>query len=132
MKNSQVAIIIAIAVLIGYTLVKLGNSATYSDFTTAASAEGETTTVIAFLDLDAEMAFEPKLVQFSFGAIDKQGKKQRVIYNEPKPQDFERSEEITLTGYDDMDTAFIATEILMKCPSKYNEQKEVDSDKIYK
>ena len=71
MKNSQVAIIIAIAVLIGYTLVKLGNSATYSDFTTAASAEGETTTVIAFLDLDAEMAFEPKLVQFSFGAIDK-------------------------------------------------------------
>ena len=27
MKNSQVAIIIAIAVLIGYTLVKLGNSA---------------------------------------------------------------------------------------------------------
>ena len=53
MKNSQVAIIVAIAVLIGYTLVKLGNSATYSDFTTAASAEGEATTVIAFLDLDA-------------------------------------------------------------------------------
>ena len=131
MKNSQVAIIVAISVLIGYTLVKLGNSATYSDFTTAASAEGEATTVIAFLDLDAEMTFEPKSVQFSFGAIDKQGKKQRVIYYEPKPQDFERSEEITLTGYD-ADTAFIATEILMKCPSKYNEQNEVDSDKIYK
>ena len=69
MKNSQVAIIIAIAVLIGYTLVKLGNSATYSDFTTAATAEGETTTVIAYLDLDAEMNFVPKSVQFSFGAI---------------------------------------------------------------
>ena len=115
MKNSQVAIIIA----------------TYSDFTTAASAGGDATTVIAFLDLDAEMTFEPKSVQFSFGAIDKQGKKQRIVYYEPKPQDFERSEEITLTGYD-ADTAFIATEILMKCPSKYNEQNEVDSDKIYK
>ncbi|MDC1493936.1 hypothetical protein N8139_03935, partial [Schleiferiaceae bacterium] len=116
MKNSQVAIIIAIAVLIGYTLVKLGNSATYSDFTTAATAEGETTTVIAYLDLDAEMNFVPKSVQFSFGAIDKKGRKQRIIYYEPKPQDFDRSEEITLTGYD-ADTAFIATEILMKCPS---------------
>ena len=131
MKNSQVAIIIAIAILIGYTLVKLGNSATYSDFTTAATADGETTTVIAYLDLDASMSFEPKTITFSFGAIDKQGKKQRVIYYEPKPQDFERSEEITLTGYD-ADTAFVATEILMKCPSKYNEQNEVDSDKIYK
>ena len=90
---------------------------------------GETTTVIAYLDLDAEMNFVPKSVQFSFGAIDKKGRKQRIIYYEPKPQDFERSEEITLTGYD-ADTAFIATEILMKCPSKYNEQNEVDSEKI--
>jgi len=54
-----------------------------------------------------------------------------VIYNQPKPQDFERSEEITMTGYA-TDSAFIATDILMKCPSKYNEQNEVDSDKIYK
>jgi len=36
-----------------------------------------------------------------------------------------------MTGYA-TDSAFVATDILMKCPSKYNEQNEVDSDKIYK
>jgi cytochrome c-type biogenesis protein CcmE len=47
-----------------------------------------------------------------------------VYYNQPKPQDFERSEEITMKGYA-TDTAFIAEEILMKCPSKYNEQNKM-------
>ena len=46
MKNSQIAIIIAIAVLIGFTLVNLGNSATYSSFADASLKQGETTTVI--------------------------------------------------------------------------------------
>lgn len=131
MKNSQIAIIIAIAVLIGYTLVRLGNSSTYSSFDQAAAKLGEKTTVIGYLNLEKQMDFNPKTVQFSFTAKDKKGNESLVIYNQPKPQDFERSEEITMTGYA-TDSAFIATDILMKCPSKYNEQNEIDSDKIYK
>jgi cytochrome c-type biogenesis protein CcmE len=131
MKNSQIAIIVAIAILIGYSLVRLGNSSTYSSFEDAIALNGEKTTVIGFLDLEGSMDFNPKTVQFSFTAKDKKGNISKVIYNQPKPQDFERSEEITMTGYA-TDSAFIATEILMKCPSKYNEQNEVDSDKIYK
>ena len=131
MKNSQIAIIIAIAVLIGYTLVRLGNSSTYSNFEQATEKMGEKTTVIGYLNLEESMNFNPKTIQFSFTAKDKKGNQSRVIYNQPKPQDFERSEEITMTGYA-TDTAFIATDILMKCPSKYNEQNEIDSDKIYK
>ena len=131
MKNSQIAIIVAIAILIGYSLVRLGNSSTYSSFEDALALNGEKTTVIGFLDLEGSMDFNPKTVQFSFMAKDKKGNISKVIYNQPKPQDFERSEEITMTGYG-TDSAFIATEILMKCPSKYNEQNEVDSDKIYK
>ena len=131
MKNSQIAIIIAIAVLIGYTLVRLGNSSTYSSFDEATAKIGEKTTVIGYLNLEESMDFNPKTVQFSFTAKDKNGNESRVIYNQPKPQDFERSEEITMTGYA-TDTAFIATDILMKCPSKYNEQNEINSDQIYK
>ena len=37
-----------------------------------------------------------------------------------KPQDFEKSESIVLTGSIKGDT-FVATEMLMKCPSKYVE-----------
>lgn len=38
-----------------------------------------------------------------------------------KPQDFERSEQVVLTGKMDGDE-FVATEILMKCPSKYKDE----------
>lgn len=131
MKNSQIAIILAIAVLIGYTLVRLGNSSTYSSFDQATAQMGEKTTVIGYLNAEEPMDFNPKTVWFSFSAKDKKGNSSRVVYNQPKPQDFERSEEITMTGYA-TDSAFIATDILMKCPSKYNEQNEVNSDKIYK
>ena len=131
MKNSQIAIILAIAVLIGFTLVNLGNSATYSSFADASLKQGETTTVIGYLNLEEPMSFDPKTVTLTFAAKDKKGNASTVVYNQPKPQDFERSEEITMTGYA-TDSAFVATDILMKCPSKYNEQNEVDSDKIYK
>ncbi|MEJ6566932.1 MAG: cytochrome c maturation protein CcmE [Flavobacteriales bacterium] len=131
MKNSQIAIIIAIAVLIGYTLVRLGNSSTYSTFEQATASMGEKTTVIGYLDADQPMDFNPKTITLTFIAKDKKGNESTVIYHQPKPQDFERSEEITMTGYAS-DSAFIATDILMKCPSKYNEQNEVQSDKIYK
>ena len=131
MKNSQIAIIIAIAVLIGYTLVRLGNSSTYSTFEQATASMGEKTTVIGYLDADQPLDFNPKTITLTFIAKDKKGNESTVIYHQPKPQDFERSEEITMTGYAS-DSAFIATDILMKCPSKYNEQNEVQSDKIYK
>ena len=55
MKNSQIAIIIAIAILIGYSLVRLGNSSTYSSFEDAIALNGEKTTVIGFLDLEGSM-----------------------------------------------------------------------------
>jgi cytochrome c-type biogenesis protein CcmE len=38
-----------------------------------------------------------------------------------KPQDFERSEQIVLTGKMKGDE-FVATDILMKCPSKYKDE----------
>jgi cytochrome c-type biogenesis protein CcmE len=62
-----------------------------------------------------------------FTAVDKEGGRSVVLYNQPKPTDFERSEEITLTGHA-TDSLFVATEILMKCPSKYTNQEEVVAD----
>jgi cytochrome c-type biogenesis protein CcmE len=38
-----------------------------------------------------------------------------------KPQDFERSEQIVLTGSMNGDT-FEASDMLLKCPSKYKDQ----------
>jgi cytochrome c-type biogenesis protein CcmE len=44
--------------------------------------------------------------------------------------DFERSEEITITGHSTSDY-FVAEEILMKCPSKYIDEKGIDTSLIY-
>jgi len=55
--------------------------------------------------------------------IDKDGDEQKIIFHGTKPQDFERSEQITLQGKM-VDGTFICTKILMKCPSKYNDGKE--------
>jgi cytochrome c-type biogenesis protein CcmE len=124
MKKTHIVLIIIIAVLIGAILVMFKDAGTYAGFEIAQNNNGDQFTVIGYLDKDAQMNFDARKTLFSFTAIDKTGKKSKVYYNQPKPQDFERSEEITMKGYA-TDTAFIAEEILMKCPSKYNEQNKV-------
>ena len=55
--------------------------------------------------------------------IDNKGVEKKVVLNKNKPQDFERSEQIVLIGQME-GQEFHASDILMKCPSKY-EDKEV-------
>lgn len=124
MKKTHIVLIVFIAVLIGALLTMFKDAGTYATFSMAEEYAGEPFTVIGFLDKDAEIHFNARKNLFSFTAIDKSGKKTKVYYNQPKPQDFERSEEITMKGFA-TDTAFIAEEILMKCPSKYNEQNQI-------
>jgi cytochrome c-type biogenesis protein CcmE len=61
-------------------------------------------------------------VSFSFIMIDDKGKEQKVIYNEPMPQDFVKSEKVVVIGSYKADS-FLASKILLKCPSKYQEKK---------
>ena len=124
MKKTHIVLIIIVAVLIGAIMVMFKDAGTYAGFSMAENNKGQEFTVIGYLDKDAAMDFNARTKLFTFTAIDKQGQKSKVFYNQPKPQDFERSEEITMKGYA-TDTAFIAEEILMKCPSKYNEQNEM-------
>ena len=43
------------------------------------------------------------------------------MYNNPKPQDFDASEQVVITGNMRGDV-FMADKILLKCPSKYVEK----------
>ncbi len=130
MKKSHIALVLLIAVAIGAIMVTISDASTYVGFKQANETPGTKYTVIGFLDKDAPMDYDARAQEFSFTAIDKEGLKKTVIYNQPKPQDFERSEEITMKGYA-TDTAFIAEEILLKCPSKYNEQNEIEGYETY-
>ena len=124
MKKTHIILIIIVAVLIGAIMVMFKDAGTYAGFAMAQHEQGQEFTVIGYLDKDQDMHFDAKATLFSFTAVDKEGRSSKVYYNQPKPQDFERSEEITMRGFA-TDTAFIAEEILMKCPSKYNEQNQM-------
>ena len=130
MKRSSIVLLAVVALLIGALLVTLQDASVYATFEMAKKQQPETVTVVATLDLEAPMDFDPKGSILTFQAIDKEGQHATVHYNQPKPTDFERSEEITLTGHF-TDSAFIATEILMKCPSKYTDGAGVNPDIIY-
>jgi cytochrome c-type biogenesis protein CcmE len=58
---------------------------------------------------------------FSFYIRDENKVLKKVIRRAPKPQDFELSEKIVVTGKLVGDT-FEASDILMKCPSKYKNE----------
>lgn len=58
---------------------------------------------------------------FEFTLVDTLKQSQRVVYYNPKPQDFDRSEQIVITGAMKGET-FVADQILLKCPSKYVEK----------
>ncbi len=124
MKNTHIVLIVFAAVLIGAIMWTYADASTYANFKLADENPGQTFTVVGYLDKEADMDFDPHTTTFAFTAIDKDGGKKKVLYNQPKPTDFERSEEITMKGLS-KDSVFIATEILMKCPSKYNEQNQV-------
>jgi cytochrome c-type biogenesis protein CcmE len=50
---------------------------------------------------------------------DRTGTEKHVVLLKSKPQDFERSQQVVIVGSMKGDD-FIANDILMKCPSKYN------------
>lgn len=130
MKRTHIAIIAVIALSIGAIMVAINDASTYVSFAQATETPGTRYTVIGQLDKEAPMDYRARQERFTFTAIDKDGQRMSVIYHQPKPQDFERSEEITMKGYA-TDTAFVAEEILMKCPSKYNGQAEVAGYETY-
>jgi cytochrome c-type biogenesis protein CcmE len=60
---------------------------------------------------------------FTFDLQDRSGKLVKVVYAQPKPSNFEQAVSIVAIGhYDEARQVFLADELLVKCPSKYQEQ----------
>jgi cytochrome c-type biogenesis protein CcmE len=124
MKKLHILGIIVIAVAIGVIFVSLKNTSTYADFTEALSNPDKEFHVVGKLDKAQPQVYDPKVNpdEFLFSMIDNKGVVKQVILHKSKPQDFEKSEQIVLIGKMQGDN-FHANDILMKCPSKYNDGK---------
>jgi len=121
MKKSAIIGLITIAICIGFLVSLNADTDTYSNFSEAAVSNKEEH-VMGYWEKSKGMHYDavkdPN--HFSFFMRDEKGTVKQVVLNGTKPQDFERSEKIVLIGKMDKDT-FYASRILMKCPSKYNE-----------
>jgi cytochrome c-type biogenesis protein CcmE len=131
MKISHIAAIVVIASAIGIIVVTAGDASTYATFDEAyqlaSNGSKNSIHVVGELKKDASggiVGLEPGAdkVSFSFILVDESGKEQKVVYNEPMPPDFTRSEKVVVIGRYQQDT-FIASKILLKCPSKYQDEK---------
>jgi len=73
---------------------------------------------------DQEMIYEPAVdaEKFTFFMNDAKGVMKQVDLSQAKPQEFERSETVVVTGFLGKDDIFHADEILVKCPSKYKNE----------
>jgi cytochrome c-type biogenesis protein CcmE len=130
MKKSHILIIVVIAAAIGIIVTTAGDASTYVSFNDAyqMASQGNDNSihVVGQLKKDANghiVGIEEGAdkVSFSFIMVDDNGKEQKVDYNQPIPADFTRSEKVVVVGHYAGDT-FKAEKILLKCPSKYQEQ----------
>lgn len=131
MKKSHILILVVIAAAIAIIVSTAGDASTYVGFEEAwamsTSGNKKEIHVVGELKKDTNgqiIGIEEGAdrVSFSFIMIDDKGKEQKVTYNQPMPADFTRSEKVVVIGsYDD--ETFRASKILLKCPSKYQEEK---------
>ncbi|UII22634.1 cytochrome c maturation protein CcmE domain-containing protein [Fulvivirga ligni] len=130
MKASHIIGIVIIAVAIGIIIATAGDASSYVTFNEAQemaeNGNGNSIHVVGELTKDNSgeiIGIEPSpdKLSFSFVMVDDNQKQQRVYYNEPMPADFKRSEKVVVIG-SYKDDLFIADKILMKCPSKYQEE----------
>ena len=95
---------------------------TYSSFAQVRKS-GEPAKVVGILAKDKPMYYdaEKDANLFTFYMKDQDGEEHKVTLRAAKPQDFELSEQIVATG-SFIGEDFVASSILMKCPSKYKNE----------
>jgi len=120
MRKSAIIGLITIAICVGFLVSLNADTNSYSTFTEAAKDPKEFH-VMGYWEKEKGTYYDAQkdANHFAFYMKDQKGIVNKVVYNGTKPQDFERSEKLVLIGKMKDDT-FYASKILMKCPSKYN------------
>lgn len=124
MKIYRIIIVVAIIVGIGLVISLVIDMDNYSDFTKAQKKPEKEHQIIGRLNKNKVTGYDTiqSQIYFSFFMIDANGTEMKVLYKNIKPQDFEKLEQVVVTGKV-KDKVFYADKMLLKCPSKYNNKK---------
>ncbi len=114
----------AIVFFTSLLMYNFGNSIdTYVNFEQAESRASSH--VVGTWDDTQDWGFSRETMRFSFHMKDQDGNVRRVVYPRPKPNNFEQATQLVVIG-EMRDNIFYANDMLMKCPSKYNEASELE------
>ena len=125
MKKSYFLAILLVVVAV-VLFWQTGNATSeYANFEKA-TATGDKVQLVGTYVKDKPTIYDPLTDPnyFSFFLEDLSGTEREVILLMGKPQDFEMSESIVLTGRMKEDK-FIASDIQLKCPSKYKDEEQM-------
>jgi cytochrome c-type biogenesis protein CcmE len=130
MKKSHILGIVVIAIAIGIIMSTAGDASSYVTFrqaqemaSTGNAGKIHVVGTLKKADDGNIVGIEPAedKLSFTFMMLDSDKREQKVYFPEPMPVDFLRSEQVVVIGaYHD--NLFVADKILLKCPSKYQEQ----------
>lgn len=124
MKPKLIIGIVSIIVFTSLLMYNFGNSiSTYVNFEEAENRSSSH--VVGAWDSSEEYGFSRETMQFSFHMKDRAGNVRKVIYPRPKPNNFEQATQLVVIG-EMRNNVFYANEMLMKCPSKYNENPDFE------
>ena len=126
MKTSHIILLVLIAGVIGVLLMFSMDFSSYDTIQSAKNKPGKYVHLIARLDRTEPILYDalknPNLL--SFYAVDSLGARTKVIYHNPKPSELEKSERVVLKGRMNNEV-FECDNILLKCPSKYKDDKSL-------
>lgn len=123
----NIKLILGISSIVLFTsllMYNFGNSIdTYVNFEQA--KDRGSAHVVGTWDDTRNWGFSRESMRFSFYMKDEDGNVRRVIYPKPKPNNFEQATQLVVIGEMKNDV-FYANDMLMKCPSKYNDADEAE------
>jgi cytochrome c-type biogenesis protein CcmE len=131
MKKSHILGIVVIAIAVFVIISTAGDASTYVNFEEAKalydSGNNKKVHVVGQLKKNEQGDIEgiqpgDDMLTVSFLMVDNNHKTSRVFYNKPMPPDLKQSEQVVVVGHF-KDDVFMANQILLKCPSKYEEKK---------
>jgi len=122
MKKSHIVLIILLLVALAVIVSTLSDVSSYASFQEASENREKQFNIIGHLQIEKPIVqeFDQGRQRVSFFMNDREGVEAQVIFYGDKPQDFEKSEQLVIMG-SMKDNYFEATSILLKCPSKYDQ-----------
>jgi cytochrome c-type biogenesis protein CcmE len=125
MKKTHIVLLVVIAFAIGGLLMFSVDFSTYDTISSAKEKQGKYVHLIAKLDRTVPIEYDPAINPnyLAFTAVDSLGGSTKVVYHNTKPTELEHSERVVLKGKMKGEV-FECSEILLKCPSKYKDDKK--------